>query len=141
MKNSIKLVRCFLSKKGGAKKKPEIRFIPYPEYELWKYYISRQYPFVISDEEIFLWLPQKEFDRKKEHLSHLNGIPVLKVTLFFFMKKEGILVSATRFFPDSDIPKVKPLFLKHFEEYRDEGHPTKVLEHIREEKGVCLKNI
>ena len=60
MKNSIKLVRCLLTKKKGSKKKPETRFIPYQEFELWKYYLSGQYHFSISNEEIFLWLPQEE---------------------------------------------------------------------------------
>jgi hypothetical protein len=141
MRNSIKLVRCLLSKKRGGKKKPETRFIPYQEFELWKYYISSQYPFTISNEEIFIWLPQKEFDRKKDQLNRLEGIPVLKVTLYFFLKNDGVLVPVTRFFPESDLPQVKPLFLKHFEEFQDEGHLTKVLEHIQEEKGVCLKNL
>jgi hypothetical protein len=140
MKNSIKLVRCHLSKKRGGKKKPETRFIPCEEFELWRYFITRQYQFVISDEEIFIWLPQKEYDRKQDRLKHLEGIPVHKITLYFFLKKERVLIPATRFFQDSDIPKVKPLFLKHFEEFRDQGHTTKVLEHVYEEKGICLKS-
>jgi hypothetical protein len=141
MKDAIKLVRCLLTKKKGTKNKPETRFIPYQEFELWKYYISRQYNFTISNEEVFLWLPQKEFDRKKDRLVHLDGIPVHKVTLFFFLKNDGVLVPVTRYFQESDFPKVKPLFLKHFEEFQEESHISKVLEHIQEEKGVCLKNI
>jgi hypothetical protein len=141
MKNAIKLVRCLLIKKRGAKNKPQTRFIPYPEFELWKYYISRQYNFSVSEEEIFLWLPQEEYDRRKDHLSHLNVLAVHKVTLYFFLKNEGVLVPVTRFFQESDFAKVKPLFLKHFEEFQDENHMTKVLEHIQEEKGVCLKNL
>jgi hypothetical protein len=140
MKNTIKLVRCLLIKKG-AKKKPETRFIPYEEFELWKYYISRHYNFTITEEEIFLWLPQEEFDREKDRLGRLDWTAVHKVTLFFFLKKEGVLVPVTRFFQESDYPKVKPLFLKHFEEFKDEKHMTKVLENVQEEKGVCLKNI
>ena len=141
MKNSIKLVRCLLSKKKEAKNKPETRFIPYQEFELWKYFISHQYHFTVSDEEIFLWLPQEEFNREKDRLGHLEGIPVQKVTLYFFFKNGGVLVPVIRFFQESDYPKVKPLFLKHFEEFQDENHMTKVLEHIQEEKGVCLKNL
>jgi hypothetical protein len=141
MKNAVKLVRCLLTKKKGQKNKPETRFIPYQEFELWKYYISRQYNVTASNEEIFLWLPQEEFDRKKDRFSRLDGIQVHKVTLYFFLKNEGVLVPVTRFFQESDFPKVKPLFLKHFEEFQDEGHMTKVLEQVQEEKGVCLKNI
>jgi hypothetical protein len=141
MKNTEKLVRCLLTKKKGSKNKSETRFIPYQEFELWKYYISRQYDYTVSDEEIFLWFPQEEFDRKKDRLDRLDGIPVHKVTLYFFLKNDGVLVPVTRFFQKSDFPKVKPLFLKHFEEFQDEKHLTKVLEHIQEEKGVCLKNI
>ena len=135
MENALKLVRCLLIKKKGAKKKPETRFIPYQEFELWKYYISRQYNFSVSNEEIFLWLPQEEYDRRKDRLGRLDGIAVQKVTLYFFLKNEGVLVPVTRFFQESDFPTVKPLFLKHFEEFQDENHMTKVLEHIREEKG------
>lgn len=141
MENAIKLVRCLLSKGKGSKRKPETRFIPFQEFELWKFFVSRQYNFTITDEEIFLWLPQEEFDRKKDRLGRLKGIRVHKVTLYFFLKNERVLVPVTRFFQDSDYTKVKPLFLKHFEEFRDESHVTKVLENIQEEKGVCLKSI
>ncbi len=141
MKNAVKLVRCLLTKAKVAKNKAETRFIPYQEFELWKYFISRQYNFTVSREEIFLWLPQEEFDRKKDRLSRLEGIPVHKVTLYFFLKNEGVLVPVTRYFQKSDFPKAKPLFLKHFEEFQGEGNITKALEHIQEEKGVCLKNL
>ncbi|OGP49914.1 MAG: hypothetical protein A2Y79_02945 [Deltaproteobacteria bacterium RBG_13_43_22] len=140
-KDSIKLVHCVLSKKKGTKKKAEARFIPYQEFELWKYFISHQYEVTVSEEDIYLWIPQKEFERKKASFVHVEWLPVHKITLYFFLKNEGVLVPVTRFFQESDYPKVKPLFLKHFEEFQDEGHMTKVLEHIQEEKGVCLKNI
>ena len=140
-KDAIKLVQCRLSKKKGSKNKFETRFVPFQEYELWKYYMFRQYGFHISHEEIFLWLPKREFDRKKDRFIHLDWIPVHKVTLYFFLKNDGVLVPVTRFFQESDYPKVKPLFLKHFEEFQDESHMTKVLEHVKEEKGVCLKNL
>lgn len=140
-KDAIKLVQCRLSKKKGSKNKFETRFVPYQEFELWKYFITRQYEFQISREEIFLWLPKREFDRKKDRFLHADWIPVHKVTLYFFLKNEGVLVPVTRFFQESDYNKVKPLFLKHFEEFQDESHMTKVLEHVKEEKGVCLKNL
>jgi len=140
-KDAIKLIQCRLTKKKGSKNKPETRFVPFQEYELWKYYMSRQYNVTLTNEEIFLWLPQREFERKKDRFSHVSWIPVHKVTLYFFLKNEGILVPVTRFFQESDYPKVKPLFLKHFEEFQDESNITKVLEHVKEEKGVCLKNI
>lgn len=140
-KDAIKLVQCRLTKKRGSKSKFETRFVPFQEFELWKYYISRQHGFQVSHEEIFLWLPKREFDRKKDRFIHLDWIPVHKVTLYFFLKNEGVLVPVTRFFEESDYLKVKPLFLKHFEEFQDENHMTKVLEHVKEEKGVCLKNI
>jgi hypothetical protein len=140
-KNAIKLVKCLLTKKKGPNTKSETRFVPFQEYELWKYYISRQYDFIPSNEEIFLWLPRREFDRKRASYERLDWIPVHKVTLFFFLKNEGVLVPVTRFFQESDYPKVKPLFLKHFEEFQDESHMAKVLEDIKEEKGVCLKNL
>ncbi|MEW6185619.1 MAG: hypothetical protein AB1585_07770 [Thermodesulfobacteriota bacterium] len=141
MKNAVKLVRCRLSKKKGAKSRSETRFVPYQEFELWKYFISHHHGFSVSKEEIFLWLPQEEFDRKKDRLNPLEGIPVHRVTLFFFLKKAGVLVPATRFFPESDYAKVRPLFLKHFAEFQEESHATRVLEHIEEEKGICLKNV
>ncbi|MBA4394967.1 MAG: hypothetical protein C0407_15550 [Desulfobacca sp.] len=140
MKDAIKLVQCHLTKKKGTKTTAETRFVPLHEYELWKYYISRQHGFAISKEEIFLWLPEKEFEKKKDRLSHVDNIPVHKLTLYFFLKNEGVLVPVTRFFRESDYSKVKPLFLRHFEEFQDESHMTKVLEHVKEERGVCMKN-
>ena len=138
-KDSVKLVRCLIHKKG-SKKKPESRFIPIQEFDLWKFYIVRQYEFATSDEELFLWIPKKEFDRKKASFEHVECIPVHKVTLYFFMKDDGVLVPVTRFFEASEYRKVKPVFLKHFEEFQDENHISKVLEHIKEEKGVCLRS-
>ena len=141
MKNAIKVVRCLLTKKKGTKTVSETRFIPFQEFELWKFYVSKQYNFTITNQELYLWLPQEEFERKKSRLSRLPGISVHKVTLYFFLKEEKVLVPVTRFFQESDFPKVKPLFLKHFEEFQDEKHLAKVLEQIQEEKGVCLKNL
>lgn len=141
MQESIKLVRCRLSKKRGQRVRSETRFIPYHEFELWKYFISHQYGYTVADEDLFLWIPQKEYDRKKARLSRLEVVPVNRITLYFFLKKAGVLVSATRFFSEKEYPKVKPLFLKHFEEFQDEDHASKVLEHVKEEKGVCLKNL
>jgi hypothetical protein len=140
-KNAIKLVKCLLVHKKGQKTKSEARFVPFQEYELWKYFITRHYNFSVSNEEIFLWLPKKEFDRKKTIYERLDWIPVHKLTLYFFIKNQGVLVPVTRFFQESDYPKVKPIFLKHFEEFQIESHKTKVLEQIKEEKGVCLKNL
>jgi hypothetical protein len=140
MINATKLVRCLLTKKG-KKTPPETRFIPIQEFELWKFFVSKQYNFTITNEEIYLWLPQEEFERKKDRLGRLDGISVHRITLYFFLKNEGVLVPVTRYFQESDIPKVKPLFLKHFEEFKDEKNITKVLENIQEEKGVCLKNL
>jgi hypothetical protein len=140
-RDAIRLVQCLLSKKKGKRSKSEIRFVPYQEFEFWKFYISLHYGFSVSKEEIFIWLPQKEFDKRKERLTHIPFIPVHKVTLYFFLKKEGVLVPLTRFFRETDYKKVRPVFLKHFEEFQDENHLTKVLEHVKEEKGVCLKNL
>jgi hypothetical protein len=140
MINATKLVRCLLTKKG-KKTPPETRFIPIQEFELWKFFVSKQYNFTITNEEIYLWLPQEEFERKKDRLGRLAEIPVHKVTLYFFLKNEGVIVPITRYFQESDFPKVKPLFLKHFAEFQDEKNITKVLEQVQEEKGVCLKNL
>lgn len=140
MKDTIKLVRCRISKKKGPKKQSETRFIPYQEFDLWKFFISQHHGFTVSQEEIFLWIPKAEYDRKKDRLSRLEAVPVNRITLYFFLKKAGVLVSATRFFPEKEYPKVKPLFLKHFEEFQNEDHVSKVLEQVVEEKGVCLKN-
>ena len=139
MKDAVKLVHCQLHKKG-TKKKAEARFIPFQEFDLWKFYITHQYNFSIGGEEIYLWLPKSEFDRKKSSFQRLTWIPVHKVTLYFFLKNEGVLVPVTRFFEGDEYKKVKPLFLKHFEEFQDESHGTKVLEHVREEKGICIKS-
>jgi hypothetical protein len=139
-RDAIRLVQCLLSKKKGNKSKSEIRFVPYQEFEFWKYYISNHYGFSVSNEEIFIWLPEKEFTKRKERLAHIPSIPVHKVTLYFFLKKDGILVPLTRFFREADYKKVRPVFLKHFEEFDNENHLTKVLEHINEEKGVCLRS-
>lgn len=141
MKNAQKVVRCLLTKKKETKATPETRFIPFQEFELWKFYVSKQYNFTITNEEIYLWLPQEEFERKKARLGRLAGVPVHKVTLYFFLKNEKVLVPVTRFFQESDFPKVKPIFLKHFAEFEDEKNITKVLEQVQEEKGVCLKNL
>ena len=139
-KDTVKLVLCFLSKKRGAKKKAESRFIPYPEFELWKYFMANQHNVTVSGEDIYLWIPQTEFERKRASFSRVTHIPVHKITLYFFLKNFSVLVPVTRFFKESDYQKVKPIFLKHFEEFQNENHITKVLEHIHEEKGVCLKN-
>lgn len=141
MKNAVKLVQCRLGKKTGAKTQWESRLVPYQEFELWKFFITHHYGFTVTHEEILLWIPQAEYERKKERFSRLVAQPAIRVTLYFFLKKAGALVSTTRFFPEKEYPKIKPLFLKHFEAFQDENHLTKVLEQVVEKKGVCLKNL
>jgi hypothetical protein len=140
VRETNKIVYCVVRKKRGKKHIEEVRLIPYEEFGLWKFFISKQYGFTVLSEDMYLWLPQKDYLKRENLYSRIESLPARKVTLYFFLKPDGILVPVTRFFLQSDYANIKPVFLKHFKEFEDEHHTTKVLDHMTEDDGFCIRS-
>jgi hypothetical protein len=141
LNQATKVVRCLVRKFPGDDSVTEIRFIPYTEFELWKYLMTTQYRFDVSREEIHLYLPREEYERNEAVFSRLPRFEVVKITLYFFLKEDQVLVPVVRYFPSADYARIKPVYLKHYRAFEDRNHAAKVLEEIEEEQGVCLRNL
>jgi hypothetical protein len=140
-KDAVKLVRCLVDKSDSCPSGPEIRFVPQTEFDLWKYMVTRQYSFTVSDEKVYLYISRQEYEAQEALYSRLPQVAVNKITLYFFLKADQVLVPVIRFFPQEQYPSIKPVFLSHFKHFEDRTHATKVLEEIVEEEGLGLRNL
>jgi len=140
-KDAVKLVHCLVNKTGAYPSGPEVRFVPQSEFDLWKYMVTRQYQFTVSDEKIYIYIPHREYEAHEALYSRLPQVELTKITLYFFLKADQILVPVTRYFPKEHYPAIKPLFLDHFKAFEDRNHVTKVLQEIMEEEGRGLRNL
>jgi hypothetical protein len=141
LKDAVKLVHCLVDRPDQCPSGPEVRFIPRAEFDLWKYMVTRQYHFTVSDEKIFMYISRREYEAHEALYSRLPQVELNKITLYFFLKADQILVPVTRYFPKEQYPAIKPLFLNHFKAFEDRNHATKVLEEIIEEEGLGLRNL
>jgi hypothetical protein len=140
-KDAVKLVHCLVAKPDPSPSGPEVRFIPQVEFDLWKFMITHQYRFTVSDEKIYIYISRREYEEHEALYSRLPQVELNKITLYFFLKADQILVPVTRYFPREQYPTIKPLFLDHFKDFEDRNHATKVLEEIIEEEGRGLRNL
>jgi hypothetical protein len=141
VEDALKLVRCRLDRPEPSPSGPEIRFIPQGEFDLWKFMVTRQYSFTVSDEKIYLYISRREYEAHEALYSRLPQVAVNKITLYFFLKADQILVPVIRFFPQEQYQAIKSVFLSHFKHFQDRTHATKVLEEIVEEEGLGLRNL
>jgi hypothetical protein len=141
VEDAVKLVRCRVDKPEPCPSGPEIRFIPQTEFELWKFMVTRQYAFTVSEEKIYLYLSRREYEAHEALYSRLPQVALNKITLYFFLKADQILVPVVRFFPHEQYPAIKPVFLSHFKHVEGRSDATKVLEEIVEEEGLGLRNL
>jgi hypothetical protein len=140
-KDAVKLVRCRVDKSDSRPPGPEIRFVPQTEFDLWKFMVTRQYSFTVSDEKIYMFISRREYEAHEPLYSRLPQVGINKITLYFFLKADQILVPVSRYFPQEQYPAIKSVFLNHFKHFEDRNHVTKVLEEIVEEEGVGLRNL
>jgi hypothetical protein len=140
-KDAVKLVHCLVNKTAPCPSGPEVRYVPQTEFDLWKYMVTQQHHFSVSDEKIYIYISRREYEAHEALYSRLPQVELNKITLYFFLKVDQILVPVIRYFPKEQYPQIKPLFLNHFKDFEDRSHATKVLEEIIEEEGLGLRNL
>lgn len=140
-KNAVKLVRCLVNKTDPSPSGAEVRFVPQTEFDLWKYMVTQQHHFTVSDEKIYIYISRREYEAREALYSRLPQVELKKITLYFFLKADQVLVPVIRYFPKEQYPAIRPFFLNHFKDFEDRNHATKVLEEIIEEEGLGLRNI
>lgn len=141
LENGVKLVRCLVHKTRGLSETPEVRWIPWTEFELWKFMVSSQYRFTVSGETLYIYISRAEYARHEPVYSRLPHTAVNKITLYFFLKADQVLVPVSRYFPADDYERIKPVFLRHFKAFEDRNHVTKFLENVVEEMGIGLQGL
>jgi len=141
LENGVKLVRCFVQKVRNSDDLPEVRWIPWGEFELWKHLVSSRYRFTVSDPALYIYIPREEYGRHEPLYSRVPQLAVNKITLYFFLKADQVLVPVSRYFSAEEYERIKPTFLRHFKAFENRNHTTKFLEDIHEEEGVCLQGL
>ena len=137
--HSVKLIRCLVHKPRGPEDPGEVRWIPFNEFDLWKFMVSSQHHLTVTAEALYFYISREEYERHEPLYSRLPQFPVNKITLYFFLKSAQVLVPVSRYFPAEEYDRIKPTFLGHFRVFEDHNHSTKFLEDIAEETGVCLR--
>jgi hypothetical protein len=139
LENSVNLMRCLVHKVRGPENPGEVRWIPFNEFDLWKFMVSSQHHLTVEAEALYFYIPREEYERHEPLYSRLPQFPVNKITLYFFLKPAQVLVPISRYFPAEEYDRIKPTFLSHFKAFEDRNHSTKFLEDLAEESGVCLQ--
>jgi hypothetical protein len=139
--NAVKLVRCLVNKPANPTGEGEVRWIPFSEFELWKYMVSNQYRFTVAGETLHFYVSREEYDRHEPLYARLAPIAVNRITLYFLFKADQVLVPVHRYFSAEEYEQIKPRFLGHFKAFEDRNHATRFLEDIVEEEGLCLSGL
>ena len=111
----IPMVRCFLLEKGAEAQTKSLRFVPYNEFELWKYLMGHKYRFHILEAEESLWIDDEERGRMPGIYEKFRAERVHQVRLLRFLERPRMFVPILRYFPESDYERRKKAFLNHYD--------------------------
>lgn len=113
----IKMVKCMLRSPGEA---PAARFIPFREYQLWKYYMIHAHEKIVESEEISFWVDALTYSEQPPAQARpLEG--VVRVELQYWDRTMNTAAMAQRYFPLDDYESIRDVFLGH---YPDDGGGT-----------------
>ena len=108
---SAKMVRCFLEKVGNR----TLRFIPFHEFELWKYMMQNKHGFLVTDVSVSIWVDFDEYERLNAiYEQAADGEAVLQLIFFVYSDQEAMHYQVVRYVPMAQSDTVKEILLKHF---------------------------
>ena len=126
----MKIVRCVV--RNLTTQKQQIRFIPLSEYKLWEHLLKERHRIEVIKKQTMLWISKEEYSMNKGIYSKMSKENVIKITLYLFSKEEEeeMLIPVIRFLSEEEYPKIKPIFLSHYQGQN--------IERIIEEEGYCI---
>jgi hypothetical protein len=109
------MVRCFLLEKGAEAQTKSLRFVPYNEFELWKYMMGHKYRFIVLEAEESLWIDDDERARMAGIYDKFRAERVHQVRLLRYLDKARMFVPIHRYFPEQDYDRRKKFFVNHYD--------------------------
>ncbi len=126
------MVRCFLLERGAEAQTRSLRFVPYNEFELWKYLMVHKYRFLVLEPEESVWIDEEERKRMPGVYDKFGSERVHEVRLLRYLERPRMFVPIVRYFPESDYERRKKSFLAHYDSelaiVRSLGFPSPVEE-------------
>jgi len=111
----LPMVRCYLLERGGEAQSRSLRFVPYNEFELWKYLMANKYRFLVLEAEESLWIDEEERKRMPGVYDRFHSERVHQVRLLRYLERPRMFVPTFRYFPEQDYERRKKAFLHHYE--------------------------
>ena len=127
---SQKLIRCEVRRRG-SKEAGSARYIPLEIFGLWEYMMEKRHGFEIVKPSASLWLDME--DSPESAYSENQYERVTEVTAFVYSGRDEMFTRCCRYFPSSDVDKLKPIFLSHYEDTA-----SRLQTHVRERQGIWL---
>ncbi len=127
---SQKLIRCRVRRQGESTPGTS-RYIPLEIFGLWDYMMMFKHGFEVLEPRASLWLDME--DSPETAYGENQYERVTEVTAFVYSGRDEMFTRCCRYFPTHDLPRLKPIFLSHYEE---EG--SRLQTHVRERQGIWL---
>lgn len=128
---SQKLVRCTVRPRGSAEVGTP-RFIPLEIFGLWEYMMVTRHGFEVLEPRASLWLDME--DSPEAAYGENQYERVTEVTAFVYSGRDEMFTRACRYFPSNECPRLKPIFLAHYE-----AGGGRLQTHVRERQGIWLR--
>jgi len=127
---SQKLVRCLVKRPDGSGPGTP-RYIPLEIFGLWEYMMKEKHGFEIESLQASLWLDME--DSPETAYGENQYERVTEVTAFVYSGRDDMFTRSCRYFPSSELDRLKPIFLAHYEELG-----ARLQTHVRERQGIWL---
>ena len=127
---SHKLVRCWV-RRQGYEERGTPRYIPLEIFGLWEYMMRERHDFEVIEPRASLWLDME--DSPETAYGENQYERVTEVTAFVYSGRDEMFTRCRRYFPSTELGRLKPIFLAHYEE-----QGARLQTHVRERQGIWL---
>ncbi|MFQ5790675.1 MAG: hypothetical protein ACE5JI_09395 [Acidobacteriota bacterium] len=129
-----KLVKCTLR---GAGEAPSLRFVPYREFFLWKYYMTHHHEMIVEGEEVSVWVDAETYGSAPPPQARPLE-PVVRVDLRYWDGRINTARLVQRYFPLEDFDSFRSAFLSHFPDSADSAAGRLARRRVSEVKGYFI---
>jgi hypothetical protein len=131
----IPMVKCFILKRGSAPIQRQCRYIPYNEFELWKYYMRMQHKFLILDDVLSLFIYKEEYDKYMQLYEGFELDKVRELEIIFLYHHSQLIIPIKRYIEGKVFNKIKDIILSHYINNR-EG----IIRKVQDRMGFWIRN-
>jgi hypothetical protein len=106
----IKMVKCMLRSPGEA---PAVRYVPFREFQLWRYYMTHAHEKIVEGQEISVWVDARSYSETPPAQARpLES--VLRVDLQYWDRALNTAALVQRYFPLEEYDSIRDVFLRHY---------------------------